>query len=445
MTYPPHPFGARRETVLRQLGPDAMMLPAAPVRGLGGDSEARYRPDSELFYLTGWQGDNSVLILCGGDAEHPFALFVPERDPEAERWTGPRPDLHEVRERVGVDAVFPIAEFPTRAPSLLAPAERIHYRLGASRRGDNAVRRALAEGRRLHARQGRGAMAIVDPGQILDPMRRVKDSAEIARMREAARIAAAAVREGIGAVREGAGEWQVEAAVEGGMRSRGADGPAFATIVAAGANACTLHYVANSARIGRNDLVLIDAGCAFDCYAADISRTVPAAGTLEGVRREIYQVVQEAHRAAVAQCVPGATPDDVHREACRALAEGLAAVGVLAGVADDLLEQGEYRRFFPHRTSHWLGLDIHDAGSYRDRRGAVRLEPGMVLTVEPGLYFPPGSCPEHPGLEGCGVRIEDDLLLTPSGHEVLTGDLPVAPEALFEIVGTHARPSPASA
>ncbi len=435
MTPPPHPHRARRETVLRRLGRGAMLLPAAPARFRSGDSEYRYRPDSELLYLTGWRGEDCAMVLRGGGADSPFTFFVPERDPEIERWTGPRPELDEVRERLGADAVFPMAEFPVRAPSLLAPAGRIFYRLGASGRCDDAVREALAQGRRRRARRGRGATGIVDPGEILDEMRRIKDAAEIARMREAARITVAALRDGIGAVRAGAGEWEVEAAVEGGFRSRGADGPAFATIVAAGANACTLHYSANDARIGENDLVLIDAGAAVDCYAADISRTVPAAGRLAGARREAYEAVCEAHRAARRKCVPGATLADVHGAARRAIAEGLGGMGALNGTADEILEGDGLRRFFPHQTSHWLGLDTHDAGAYRDARGPVRLEPGMVFTVEPGLYFPPGSCPGRPELEGCGIRTEDDLLITPQGAEVLTGDLPVALEPLGEIAG----------
>ncbi len=438
MTLPPHPHRARRETVLRRLGRGAMLLPAAPARFRSGDSEYRYRPDSELLYLTGWQGEECAIVLRGGGADHPFTLFVPERDPEAERWTGPRPELDEVRERLGADAVFPISEFSARAPALLAPAGRIFYRLGASRRCDDAVREALARGRRLRAREGRGATGVIDPGEILDGMRRIKDAAEIARIREAARITAAALREGIGAVRAGAGEWEVEAAVEGGFRRRGADGPAFATIVAAGENACTLHYAANDARIGEGEMVLIDAGAAVECYAADVSRTVPAAGRLAGARREAWQTVLEAHRAATAKCAPGATLADVHEAACRAIAEGLGDWGVVEGTADEILERGDHRRFFPHRTSHWLGLDTHDAGDYRDAHGPVRLEPGMVFTVEPGLYFPPGSCPGRPELEGCGIRIEDDLLITPEGAEVLTGDLPLALEALGEMVGTGA-------
>ena len=243
----------------------------------------------------------------------------------------------------------------------------------------------------------------------------------------------------------GRGEWEVEAALEAGFRSRGAGGPAFATIVAAGANACTLHYSANRARVRGSDLVLMDAGAEFDYYAADITRTVPASGRLAGARREAYEVVRGAHRAALAACRPGGTLEDVHEAASRAIAGGLVGMGVVEDTADEVLESGAHRAFFPHKTSHWLGLDTHDAGPYRGGGGAgadgagadgpVLLRPGMVFTVEPGLYFPPGSCDRVPELEGTGIRIEDDVLIGEDGAEVLTGELPVDLEGLGPLVG----------
>ena len=307
-----------------------MLLPASPVRYKSGDSEYRYRPDSELLYLTGWEEGDSVAVLRGQGAKDRFVLFVPERDEKIERWTGPRLDPAEVTERFGADAVSPITEFRARGPALLADGDRIHYRLGASAVCDDVVRDALRAGRARRARKGVGAHMVVDPGAVLDAMRVRKDAAEVARLREAARISVAAFREALACVRGGVGEWEVEAALESGFRRRGAGGPAFATIVAAGANACTLHYAANSARIGAEDLVLVDAGAEFDCYAADITRTVPASGRLEGARRDAYEVVRGAHRAALAACRPGGTVAGVHEAASRVIAEGL--VGLGAGV-----------------------------------------------------------------------------------------------------------------
>ena len=402
-----------------------MLLPAAPVRFKSGDSEYRYRPDSELLYLTGWDGPDCIALFRGFANEDRFVLFVPERDPEKELWTGPRRESEEVRTLFGADKVFAMGDFVAIAPGLLAEGDGIYYRLGASEMCDRVVREALLNGRRRRARHGAGPWMVADPGAVLDHMRLRKDPAEIARMRVAARISVAGFGEALGRLRAGMGEWEVEAALEAGFRSRGANGPAFASIVAAGANACTLHYSANSSRIRDTDLVLVDAGAEFDFYAADITRTVPATGRLEGVRREVYEVVRGAHRGAVAACAPGGTLDQVHQAAVRRVATGLVAAGVLGGSVDEVLETRSYRRFFPHRTSHWLGLDTHDAGPYRDREGPVKLEPGMVFTVEPGLYFPPLSSPGPAGLEGTGIRIEDDVVITDEGAEVLTAGLPV--------------------
>lgn len=413
-----------------------MLLPAADVRFKSGDSEYRYRPDSEMLYLTGWEGWDSVAVLRGHGAKDRFVLFVPERDAERQRWTGPRPGLGEVRERFGADAVFPMTEFRARGPALLADGDRIHYRLGASAVCDEVVREALRAGRARRARKGAGAYMVVDPGAVLDAMRVRKDAAEIARLREAARISVAAFYRALGRVRPGAGEWEVEAALEAGFRREGAGGPAFATIVGAGANACTLHYTANRARIGESDLVLMDAGAEFDYYAADITRTVPATGRLEGVRRGAYECVRQAHRAAIAACRPGGTLEEVRQVASRVIAGGLVGMGVVVGTADEVLESGAHRAFFPHNTSHWLGLDTHDVGAYRGGGGPVVLEPGMVFTVEPGLYFPPGSCERVPELEGTGIRIEDDVLIGEDGAEVLTGELPVDLEKLAPLIGT---------
>lgn len=412
-----------------------MLLPAAPVRFRNSDCEYRYRPDSELLYLTGWDAPECIALLRGFADEDRFVLFVPERDPGKELWTGPRREPEEARTLFGADRVLPLGDFADKAPGLLAGGEGIHYRLGACEVCDRVVREALLVGRRQRARHGGGPWMVADPGRVLDGLRLRKDPAEVARMREAARISVAAFGAVLGGVRPGVGEWEVEAALEAGFRGRGANGPAFATIVAAGVNACTLHYSANSARIGAEELVLVDAGAEFDFYAADITRTVPASGRLQGVRREVYEVVRGAHRAAVAACVPGGTLDGVHRAAVRRMAEGLVAVGILGDTVEEVLDKRSYRRFFPHRTSHWLGLDTHDAGPYRDRDGPVRLEPGMVFTVEPGLYFPPGRSPGPPGLAGTGIRLEDDVLVTPEGAEVLTAGLPLDLNVLGESVG----------
>lgn len=453
---PPVPFAKRREAALAALEDGAMVLPAAALRFKNADSEYRYRPDSELFYLTGWKAPGCVAVLRGFADRRRFVLFVEGRDEAKELWTGPRPELEAVQAECGADAVFELEEFPARAPKLLRGADLAHYRFGASEACDRAVLAALKDGRRRRPRSGRGLVGVLDPGVVLDDLRLRKDEAETARLKAAARITTAAFRDGLAVVRPGAGEWEVEAAVEAGFRRRGADGPAFATIAASGVNACTLHYTANDSRIGPGEMVLVDAGAEVECCAADVSRTVPASGRLEGAAREAYEVVLAARRAALAECRPGATLAEVHDAATRVVAEGLVALGVLRGPAAEAWETGAYRHWLPHQTSHWLGLDVHDVGAYWagrrsrpapaaavQRRSAspesgapepVALAPGMAFTVEPGLYFAPGSCPRVPELEGVGVRIEDDVLIEDGGAEVLTGDLPAEAEAMEEMV-----------
>ena len=412
-----------------------MILPAAPVRFKNADSEYRYRPDSELLYMTGWREPGCVALLRGFADEDRFVLFVPERDAGTELWTGPRRDPEEVKAAFGADAVFPLGELSERAPGLLAGGDRIWYRLGVSRVCDRVVREALQVSRRTRPRSGTGPFMVADPGVVLDDLRLRKDRAEIARMREAARISVAAFREALAGVCAGVPEWEVEAALDGGFRRRGANGPAFATIVAAGVNACTLHYTANDSRIRAGDLVLVDAGAEFDFYAADITRTVPVSGGLEDARRKAHEVVRRAHQAALAACVPGRSLTDVHEAAVRMIAGGLIELGVVRGPVDEVVEEKAYRPFFPHSTSHWLGLDTHDVGDYQGTDGPVVLEPGMVFTVEPGLYLAPGGCPAVPELEGTGIRIEDDVLITEDGAEVLTGGLPTGLDELAEMVG----------
>ena len=438
-----------------------MVLPAAALRFKNGDSEYRYRPDSELFYLTGWERPDCVAVLRGFADERRFVLFAPDRDEKRELWAGPRQDLDEVRAAFEADEVLPLASLREEAPRLLADGDAIHYRLGASADCDDVALAALRLGRARRARRGAGARALADPGVVLDDMRVRKDAAEIARIREAARITVAAFREALGRVRPGAGEWEVEAALAAGFRTRGADGPAFASIVAAGANACTLHYTANDCRIGSDDMVLVDAGAEFGWYAADVTRTLAAKaaspggagsgadrvgeeGAVGGARREAYEVVLSARRAALEACVPGGGVDAVHDAASRAMAEGLVAMGVLDGPADDVLERGDQRAFFPHQTSHWLGLDTHDVGDYESADGPTILGPGMALTVEPGLYFGPGAASASssgPGaawareLAGTGIRIEDDVLIGERGAEVLTEALPVEWDAVGALAG----------
>lgn len=432
--FAPAMFEGRRRRILDALGNDAMVLPAAPVVRASQDTEYPYRPDSELFYATGVVEPEAVAVLRGHADEDRFVLFVRPRDPDAELWSGPRMGPERARERFGADATWPATDLEERLPGLLGGADHVHYRLGASSRVEALVRQALARARSRGSRKGTGPRGVLDPGGVLDPLRLVKEEAELERLRQAVSITVRAHREAMRAAGPGVGEWEIQASLEASFRRSGAEGPAYGTIVASGRNACVLHYVENRKRMDAGDLVLLDAGASLGLYAADITRTFPASGRFGPEQRAVYDVVEEARRRAVEVVRPGAAIADVHGAALQALAEGLMELGVLEGPAEAVLEDEAHKPFFPHQTSHWLGLDVHDPGDYAFRGQSTALEPGMVFTVEPGLYFRPGGPGDEGPFSGIGIRIEDDVVVTEDGCEVMSSDLPTEAEKVEALV-----------
>lgn len=420
-------FDRRRRRVLDALGDDgAMVVAAAPEVVVGRDLELRYLPDPDLWYLTGYREPEAVAVLKKG-AEAPFTLFVRPRDEERETWTGPRGGVEAARERYGADVAHPIEELALRLPELLRDRQRVHFRLGGSRPDvERVMIDVMGRARAQRQRSGIGPAELADPGLILDDMRLIKEPAEIAAIRQAIDISVAAFHEALDVVRPGVGEWEIEAVIEAAMRRAGADGPAFATIAASGPNATVLHYTANHRRMEAGDLLLLDAGARHDLYNADLTRTVSVGEPLNGAARDVYQVVLAAERAAIAAARPGATTHDVHRAALDVLVPAMVDLGLLEGDPAELAGQDDLvKRWFPHNASHWLGLDVHDVGTYSIRGEPRQLQTGMVLTIEPGLYIPPNAhqAPDH--LRGIGVRIEDDVLVTDQGPEVLSKDLRV--------------------
>lgn len=411
-----------------------MVLPAPPILLRSGDTEIRYRPGSELFYLTGFSEPDSLLLLRGFASEERAVLFTLPRDPVAELWNGVREGPEAACERLGVDAAYSIDRLQELLPGLLRGADRIHFRFGSGSAAEASVLRALGEARLRGGRDGRGPWGTDDPGGILDEMRIRKSPEEIEALREAAALTVEGFRHALARVRPGAGEWEIEAEVEGEFRRRGAIGPSFSTIAGSGANACVLHYTENSKRMEAGDLLLLDAGAEWRMYSGDITRTVPVSGNFSPEQRAIHDLVDQARAAGVAAVAPGSSIAEIHREVVRILTTGLVALGVLDGGVDSLIESLAYRRFFPHNTSHWLGLDTHDVGRYVVDGVPRPLEAGMVLTIEPGLYFPPGGGTRF---DGIGVRIEDDVLVTDSGGERLTGALPSGADEVAALVGTH--------
>lgn len=433
---PPSVYAARRTRVFDLLGDRALVLPAAPHARRSRDTEYPYRPDSEVRWLCGSDAPDTVVVLLGHAEEERFVIFTRERDPEAELWAGPRLGVEGARELHGADAAYPIAELDERLPTMLEGCAAVGYRLGEGRTAEAEVRAALRHARERGARRGTGPRALFDPGVVLDDLRLIKDEWEIARMREAATLTVEAFREVAPMIRSEAGEWQVQGRLDGAFRAGGGEGPAYESIVGGGANACVLHYVRNDRAFEPGELVLIDAGASVAGYAADLTRTFPVDGRFTPEARAVYEVVDRARAAAVAAVEPGATMAAVHEAAVAVIVAGLRELGVLEGPTEG--ETTPWRRFYPHQTSHWLGLDVHDVGDYARDGQSRRLEPGMVLTVEPGLYFGDAGVDAAEGradrFRGIGVRIEDDVLVTADGHEVLTAAMPTDPEAVAALV-----------
>jgi Xaa-Pro aminopeptidase len=403
----------------------------APERVRNRDSEFPYRYDSTFWYLTGFAEPDSALVLVARDGLRQALLFCRTKNEEREAWDGFRygPELAEAA--FGFDKAHSVEQMDEVVPELMADAAALFYALGTDPELDARVRGWLRTVRR-QARSGKRAPAAAhDLTAIVDEMRLVKDAGEIDTMRRAARISAAAHARAMRNCRIGMHEYEIEAELLHEFRRQGAQSPAYTSIVAAGPNACVLHYPAGHAQANDGDLVLIDAACEVDGYAADITRTFPANGRFTGEQRAVYEVVLAAQQEAIAEVRPGLDFNAAHEAATRALTRGLIDLGLLSGSLDGAIESRAYRQFFMHKTGHWLGLDVHDVGDYRAPGAATEgserpwrtLAPGMVTTVEPGLYIRPAPNVDE-RFHHIGIRIEDDVAVTADGCEVLSADAP---------------------
>ena len=422
-------YARRRERFFDRVKEGVALLFATPEQHLSWDGTFRYRPDPDFFYLTGFGEPESVAVLDAGKRE--YRLFVRPKDRERGTGEGRRAGVKGAVKAHGADEAFEVGELEKRLPDLIRGAGTLHYALGLDEKRDLLVASILNRFRREARVPLRGPVAVRDVTDVLHEMRLRKEPEEIALMEKAAAITVAAHEEARALARPGRWEYEVESAINGRFRRLGASGPSYETIVASGANATTLHYVENDRRIEEGDLVLIDAGCEYEGYAADITRTFPASGHFTPEQEAVYRVVLSALHAATSKVRPGGRFQDVHDAAVDVLVDGLLELGLLDGKRKKVLEKGTYTRFYMHRTSHWLGMDVHDRGRYHDASGEWRLfEPGMVLTVEPGLYIRPDEKKVPPGFLGIGVRIEDDVLVTEDGHRVLTAAAPKSVEAM---------------
>ncbi len=430
---------SRRATLALGMKQGVAIIPTAPERIRNRDSHYPFRFDSYFHYLTGFPEPEAVLVIVAGEAPRAL-LFCREKDPEREIWDGFRHGPEAARERFGVDEAHPIAKLDELVPTLLENQPSLFCAIGAEAAWDARMTRWLNQVRERSRAGVSAPTEIRDVRTLLDEMRLRKGAEEIALMRRAAEIAAAAHVRAMRRVRPGMRENEIEAELLHEFRRQGAQAPSYSPIVAAGANACVLHYVQNDAPMQDGDLLLVDAGCEVEGYASDITRTFPVNGRFSPAQREIYELVLAAQRGALDAVAPGAAWDEPHEAAVRVLAQGFIDLGLVHGSLDQVLEAGDYKRFYMHRTGHWLGLDVHDAGDYK-RAGKWRpLEPGMVLTVEPGCYIRPADgVPER--FWNIGVRIEDDVAVTAAGCEILTSGAPKEAaeiEALMAEARAHA-------
>jgi Xaa-Pro aminopeptidase len=415
---------ARRARVLDALAPrDAALFPAAHVTLRSADSDYAFRQDSDFHYLTGYPEPDAVCVLVPGSAT-PYVLFVRPKDRDAEIWTGRRAGVEGARRHYDADAAYPIAELAPRLAELLRDVETLHVALGRNADFDRIVLDLVNEQRRTRPRTGRGIVALRDPALLVHELRLIKESWELDRMRAAASITAAAHAELMRVTRPGMRESELEAHIEHAFRRHGATGPAYGTIIGGGDNATILHYRDNCDPLREGDLVLVDAGCELELYAADVTRTFPVGAGFTPEQAALYDVVLEAQRAAIATVKPGGRFGDAHDAAVEVLCRGLVELKLLDGSPEEVRATNAYRAYYMHRTGHWLGLDVHDVGLYQVDGESRVLEPGMVVTVEPGLYVAADAEAAPAAFRGIGIRIEDDVLVTPAGNEVLTAAAP---------------------
>lgn len=429
-------YAQRREQLMSQIGKGTAIFRSAPMAVMHNDVEYNFRQDSDFFYLTGFNEAEAVAVLAPHHEEHRFVLFVQPKDPEKETWTGYRTGVEAAKERFGADAVYAIGELDEQLPQYLTKADRIYYHLGRDQAFNQKVLGHWQRQLSAYPKKGYGPTALEDPAMVLHPMRQIKSEVELELMRTAAAIAADAHNRARAFAQPGRYEYEVQAEIEHTFRLRGAMGPAYPSIVASGANACVLHYTENTRQMQSGDLLLIDAGCAYDYYNSDITRTFPVNGKFTPEQKAIYEIVLEAQRQAIAQVQPGNPYQQTHDVAVRVLVEGLLDLQLLQGDIEEIIKEEKYKPFYMHRTGHWLGLDVHDVGVYQHGDTPHNLEPGQVLTVEPGIYISPSIKPAEgqpevdPKWHGIGIRIEDDVVVTPAGCEILTEAVPKSVEAL---------------
>lgn len=417
-------FSSRRRELMDMIGKGSIaILPTAPQRIRNRDALYPYRADSDFYYLTGFPEPEAVAVLIPERSQGEYLLFCRERNPEKETWDGRRAGLEGACELYGADDAFPITDLDDILPGLLENCQRIYYPMGVYADFDSQVVGWINQLRERSRAGVHAPSALVSLDHLLHDMRLYKSDAELDLMRRAAEISVNAHKRAMQTCRAGMYEYQLEAEILYEFNRGGSRAPAYASIVGGGENGCILHYVENNCVLKDGDLVLIDAGAEFENYAADITRTFPVNGRFSPAQKQVYEIVLAAQAAAIATIRPNVAWNAPHEAAVRVLTAGLREMGLLSGDLETLISEESYKRFYMHRTGHWLGMDVHDVGDYKIEAEWRLLEPGMVMTVEPGLYIP-ASPDVDPRWWNIGIRIEDDILVTAEGCEVLTAAMP---------------------
>ncbi|MEH6387632.1 MULTISPECIES: Xaa-Pro aminopeptidase [Pseudomonas] len=439
-------YARRRKALMEQMEPNSIaVLPAAQVYIRNRDVEHNYRQDSDFQYLTGFPEPEAVAVLIPGREHGEYVLFCREKDKERELWDGYRAGQEGAISEYGADDAFPISDVDDILPGLIEGRERVYYAMGANQEFDLRLTnwiKTIRSKARLGAQPPNEFVAL---DHLLHDMRLYKSAAEIKVMQAAAEISAQAHARAMQSCEPGQYEYQLEAELQHSFMRNGSRSPAYASIVAAGRNACILHYTENTSQIRDGDLVLIDAGCELDCYASDITRTFPANGRFSAEQRAIYDIVLAAQAAAIEVIAPGRHWNESHEATVRVITEGLRNLGLLQGDVDELIASEAYRPFYMHRAGHWLGMDVHDVGDYRIGGEWRVLEPGMVMTVEPGIYISPDNTNVPKKWRGIGVRIEDDVVVTRTGCDVLSASVPKDADAIEALMAEARETSGAAA
>ncbi len=414
------------------------LFAAAPVHIRNTDVDHEYRQDSDFYYLTGFEEPGAICLLAPGNTKHEFLLFVRPRDKENEQWAGLRAGVEGVILKYGAEMAHPVDKISEILPEFLENASCLYYQLNKNAQLDQTIL-SLCDAIRPKYRWGiYPPSQIIDPTRILADMRVIKTSDELTVLRKAVEISCRAHSAAMKAARPGKTEYQIQAIIEYVFRSRGSSRNGYPSIVGSGPNACILHYTENRRTLADGDLLLVDAGAEFEYYTGDITRTYPVSGKFTPPQRAVYDIVLHTQKKVIDAVAPGITYNELHSLTVREITQGLIDLNVLTGSVDENIENDNYKKYFMHRTGHWLGLDVHDPGKYFNGHESRVLEPGMVLTIEPGLYFHE-DCPVE-DLKYIGVRIEDDILVSKSGPEILSAACPKEVHDLEAIIGMHPAP-----